>query len=219
LDCGIKYNIIRKLLNYNVRLKIVPWDYNFNLDIEKEDIAGLFISNGPGNPSYCDTTIENISLFIANNTSNTSNIPIFAICLGHQLLALAIGAHITKLKYGNRSLNQPRINLITDICHITPQNHSYVVNENTIPMGWKQLFYNANDNSNEGIIIHEKYPYLSVQFHPEAKGLMIPTIYFKPLFPMYRKNQWLMKCPNGYQKKTYHNIILLGSGGLTIGQA
>ena len=214
VDCGIKYNIIRNLLNYNVRLKIVPWDYNFNLDIEREDIAGLFISNGPGNPSYCDKTIEHIRLFISNNTNH---IPIFAICLGHQLLALAIGAHITKLKYGNRSLNQPCIDLRTARCHITPQNHSYVVNENTLPMGWKQLFYNANDNSNEGII-HEKYPYLSVQFHPEGKCGPSDTNYlFQSFISSVEKKRMVNEMPKWITPKTYHNILLLGSGGSTIG--
>lgn len=214
IDCGIKNNILRQLLSYNLKLIVVPYNYNFNELIN--EIDGLFISNGPGNPQYCDTIIENLKYFLTNNKSQ---IPIFAICLGHQLLSLAIGCNITKLKYGNRSINQPCIDITTGKCHMTAQNHSYVVNENTIPINWSQLFYNANDNSNEGII-HNQLPYMSVQFHPEAKGGPSDTQYLFQTFISNIKREFIKNdIPKWFPKQKYNTILLLGSGGLTIGQA
>ena len=110
-------------------------------------------------------TIENVKEFIESEHSK----PIFGICLGHQVLALAAGASIYKMKYGNRSMNQPVIDLRTQRCYITPQNHGYAVDEKSLTEDWRPLFVNANDHSNEGII-HSTKPFFSVQFHPEGNG-------------------------------------------------
>ncbi len=155
LDCGIKNNILRCLLERDVSLKVVPWDYDFN----HEEYDGLFISNGPGDPTMCRKTIENI------RTAMGMKKPIFGICLGNQLLALAAGAKTYKLKYGHRSQNQPCISGKKG--YITSQNHGFAVDAKTLPGGWEELFFNANDGTNEGIR-HKALPFFSVQFHPEG---------------------------------------------------
>merc|ERR1719382_1127033 len=145
VDCGIKNNIIRYLVNVlRVKLTVVPWDYDFR----NEDFDGLFLSNGPGDPTKCEKTIDCIRAVM----SRPSPPPIFGICLGNQLLALAAGAKTFKMKFGNRGMNQPCIDLRTGRCYITAQNHGYAVDENSLPEGWMPLMVNANDGSNEGII-------------------------------------------------------------------
>ena len=138
---------------------------------------GLFCSNGPGDPSQCMETIKSLQWAISQD------IPIFGICLGNQLLALAAGAKTYKMKYGNRGMNQPCIDLRTTKCYITPQNHGFAVDPATLQPGWKTFFMNANDKSNEGII-HESKPFFSVQFHPEACGGPADTSF---LFDMFKE--------------------------------
>jgi carbamoyl-phosphate synthase small subunit len=157
VDCGCKHNIIHHLLAHGVRVKRVPWDYPFG----DEDFDGLMLSNGPGNPKFCKTTIEQIRKVMARKK------PIFGICMGHQLLALAAGANTYKLKYGHRGQNQPALEVGTNRCLVTSQNHSYAVNHETMPDGWSPWFVNLNDGTNEGLQ-HESGLFFSVQFHPEA---------------------------------------------------
>ncbi len=159
LDCGIKHNIIRNFLDRGVRVIRLPWNY----DIKKLDgkYNGLFISNGPGDPKLAMQTTESIKQAMSENK------PIFGICLGIQLLALAVGADTYKLKYGHRSANQPCTDLETGRCYITSQNHGYAVNAKTLPKGWKVWFENANDGTVDGIK-HKTKPWFAVQFHPEA---------------------------------------------------
>jgi len=157
LDCGMKENIIRSLVARGATVVRVPWDYDFS----KEKYDGLFISNGPGDPTICTATIENIRKTMKKNK------PILGICLGNQLLALAAGAKTYKLKYGHRSQNQPCIEATSKRCYITSQNHGFAVDGKTLPSGWEEWFTNANDGSNEGIR-HKTKPWRSVQFHPEA---------------------------------------------------
>ena len=159
VDCGVKYNIIRNLLRRDTTIIRVPWDYDFS----HEDYDGLFLSNGPGDPKMCRATIENI------RHSLDLDKPIFGICLGNQLMALAAGADTYKLRYGHRSHNQPVIMAGTERAYITSQNHGFAVNNNTLPAGWDPLFINVNDNTNEGMK-HKSKPFFSTQFHPEASG-------------------------------------------------
>jgi len=157
IDCGVKNNIIRNLIKRKLTVIRVPYDYDFF----KFDFDGIVISNGPGDPKMCKKTIANVKKAINNE------IPTFGICLGNQLLALAAGADTYKLKYGHRSQNQPCILEGTKRCFITTQNHGFAVDTKTLPSGWKPLFTNINDNTNEGIK-HKTKPFFSSQFHPEA---------------------------------------------------
>lgn len=160
VDCGVKHNILRCLLRRGVTVIRVPWDYDFtNLSYD-----GLFISNGPGDPTLCDATVEHI-----RKTMQDTHKPIFGICMGNQLLSRAGGAQIYKLKYGHRSHNQPVRQVGTNRCFITSQNHGFAVDSTTLNNDWSPLFVNMNDNTNEGIR-HKTKPYFSAQFHPEASS-------------------------------------------------
>lgn len=205
IDCGIKFNIIRILLQNDFKLTIVPYNYNFNND--KIIYDGLFISNGPGNPAMCQDTIKHITEYI--NLENCK--PVFGICLGNQLLALAVGAKTYKMKYGNRGYNQPVLMKTNNKTFITSQNHGYAIDTTTIPEDWEEYFINKNDNSNEGII-HKTKPFKSVQFHPEARGGPYDTLF---MFKDFQNDCLDYK----YGKIKNNKILLLGSGGLSIGQA
>jgi len=159
IDCGVKANIIRSLLKFNTTVIRVPWDYDFS----REEYDGLFISNGPGDPMQCVATIEHLK------TTLQQDIPIFGICLGNQLLALAGGAKTYKLKYGHRGYNQPVLEVGTNRAYITTQNHGFAVDSATLSDDWKPYFINLNDGSNEGLK-HKTKPIFSAQFHPEASG-------------------------------------------------
>jgi len=158
VDCGMKENILRSLVRPETKVVRVPWNYDFTNDT----YDGIVISNGPGDPQLCETTIANIK------RTMISNKPILGICLGTQLLALAAGASTYKLKYGHRSQNQPCIDSETRRCYITSQNHGYAVDVKSLPSDWKVWFTNANDGSVEGIK-HRTKPWRAVQFHPEAR--------------------------------------------------
>ena len=167
VDCGTKLNIVRELINQNIHLIRVPWDYDFN----QIDYDGLFISNGPGNPEHCVATVENIRKAMQKDK------PIFGICMGNQLLSKAAGANTYKLKYGHRSHNQPVRKVGTNTCFITSQNHGYAVDEKLLGADWEPYFVNMNDGTNEGIR-HKTKPFYSVQFHPEAASGPTDTRFF-----------------------------------------
>ncbi len=166
VDCGAKENIIRCLLKFDVTIKRVPFDYDYT----NEDYDGVMLSNGPGDPKLCTATIAILAKALEKGK------PIFGICLGSQLMALAIGANTYKLKYGHRGHNQPCIDLNKDRCYLTSQNHSYAVDEHSLPSGWKVTFRHLNDNTVAGIS-HETKPYSAVQFHPEASSGPQDTFY------------------------------------------
>ncbi len=158
VDCGVKANIIRELIQRNVEVIRVPWNYDYT----SMEFDGLFLANGPGDPNMCQAAVD-----ILRKQMNLSRKPICGICMGNQLLAKAGGANIYKLKYGHRSHNQPVRMVGTDQCFITSQNHGYAVDASTLGSGWEELFVNMNDGSNEGIR-HKDNPWFSSQFHPEA---------------------------------------------------
>jgi carbamoyl-phosphate synthase small subunit len=158
VDCGSKESILRSLQRFPIEIKRVPCDYDYT----KEEANGILLSNGPGDPSVCHETIG-----ILQKAMEEKKRPIFGICLGSQIMALAAGMKTYKLKYGHRSQNQPCIDTITHRCYLTSQNHGYAIDENTLPNGWRVSFKNINDGTVEGIE-HEKHPFFAVQFHPEA---------------------------------------------------
>jgi carbamoyl-phosphate synthase small subunit len=158
VDCGVKHNIIRCLINRGVEVIRVPWNYDYT----SMDFDGLFLANGPGDPDMCEDAVTVLRKYM-----NSSRKPICGICMGNQLLAKAAGATIYKLKYGHRSHNQPVREVGTDHCYITSQNHGYAVDATKLGKDWRELFVNMNDGSNEGIQ-HNVNPWFSSQFHPEA---------------------------------------------------
>lgn len=160
LDYGAKANIIRELNKRGCNVAVMPYDTKAE-DILKLGVDGIMLSNGPGDPSENVEAVEELKKLVGK-------VPIFGICLGHQLLALAMGGETTKLKYGHRGVNQPVKNLATGRTYISSQNHGYaVVSESVEKNGGVVSYINANDNTCEGVDYPEKNAF-SVQFHPEA---------------------------------------------------
>jgi carbamoyl-phosphate synthase small subunit len=157
VDCGVKANIFRCLLARNVEIIRVPWDQ----DLRGIEYDGLFLSNGPGDPKDCGKTIA------ALRRAFELEKPIFGICLGNQLMALAAGADTYKLPYGHRGQNQPCVEVGTRRCYITSQNHGFAVRGETLPKDWEPWFLNGNDDTIEGIRSVNR-PFSAVQFHPEG---------------------------------------------------
>ncbi|KAI8324514.1 carbamoyl-phosphate synth [Martensiomyces pterosporus] len=246
VDIGMKYNQIRCFVKRGVELLVVPWDYDFLAEADSMD--GLFLSNGPGDPTTITVTIERVKAALA-----MKKFPIFGICLGHQVFALASGAQTEKMKYGNRGQNIPCTDMLTSRCYITSQNHGYAVKAKTLPANIKELFVNANDGSNEGIY-HTDLPYFSVQFHPESNpgprdtevlfDIFIDTIKRclasgkiegPVVFPgaeaaqarRQQREQWERELASDESDKSgrivngrrIRKVLVLGSGGLSIGQA
>ena len=179
VDCGVKNNIIRHVLQRDTTVIRVPWNYNFL----NEDYDGILVSNGPGNPVHCIETIENLA------KAMKADKPVFGICLGNQLMALATGAKTYKLKYGHRSHNQPVLLSNTNKAYITSQNHGYAIEQETLPVDWEPLFANLNDGTNEGIK-HKTKPFFSVQFHPEASSGPTDTEFlFDDFIELVEKNK------------------------------
>jgi carbamoyl-phosphate synthase small subunit len=160
IDCGVKYSIIRNLLKRGITVVRVPYDTSAK-EILSYHPNGVFLSNGPGDPKKCVKTIESIREI-------SDKMPIMGICLGAQILTLALGGDTYKMKFGHRAQNQPALDLNSSRCYITTQNHGYAINmeslKNTLLEPW---FINPNDKTTEGVR-HKTKPIIAVQWHPEA---------------------------------------------------
>ncbi len=219
VDCGIKLNMIRMLVDRGAEVKVVPWDHD--LASEAEWYHGLFISNGPGDPANCGVLIENLRGLINQPADKVK--PLFGICLGNQLLGLAAGAPTYKLPFGNRGQNQPVISNLTGHAFITPQNHGFALDAARLPADWQALFTNVNDGSNEGIM-HTSKPFFTAQFHPEAMGGPTDTSFLFDMFleTIKQKSKTVVQVvnrPKAVPVPVMKKVLVLGSGGLSIGQA
>jgi len=161
IDCGVKYGILRNLLKRGFDVIRVPYDFSAE-EILAHNPDGVIISNGPGDPKQCVKTIETVRELV------DEDMPIMGICLGTQILALALGGDTYKLKYGHRSQNQPALDLETKRCYITTQNHGYTAEKDSLKdTGLDVWFMNANDKTVEGVK-HKTKPAFALQWHPEA---------------------------------------------------
>ena len=159
-DYGVKQNILRRLALYGCKLLVVPASFPAEKVLELQP-DGIFLSNGPGDPSAVRYGIENIKKLVGKK-------PIFGICLGHQILALALGGKTFKLKFGHRGANHPVKNLLTSEIEITSQNHGFAVDPDSLNSVLIEITHvNLNDGTNEGLR-HRELPVFSVQYHPEA---------------------------------------------------
>lgn len=224
VDCGVKHSFLRSLLKYDTTIIRVPWDYDFN----QLEFDALFISNGPGDPLNCSSTIEHIRLAMGNDK------PIFGICMGNQLLAMAGGAQRYKLKYGHHGSNQPVQLVGTHRAFITSQSHSFAIDNQTLDKNWEPLFLNINDGTNEGIY-HTTKPWFSVQFRPETSSCPTDTEFLfdvfiktltekgKNIYELIEEELGLSQVKkhsyNGPEKGEIKKVLVLGSGALKIGEA
>ncbi|XP_046552995.1 carbamoyl-phosphate synthase [ammonia], mitochondrial-like [Haliotis rubra] len=215
LDCGVKHNMLRNLVKRGAEVRLVPWDYDFTNDA----YDGLFISNGPGDPSLSVETIHHVRKVLGTRSE-----PVFGICMGNQITALAAGAKSYKLPLGNRGHNQPVVNSVTNQAFITSQNHGFAVDSESLPEDWGVLFVNANDGTNEGVM-HKTKPIFTAQFHPEAYGGPTDTEflfdYFLDLIKTKEKSvvNVMPSSKARPQPPQVSKVLVLGSGGLSIGQA
>ncbi|KFD57517.1 hypothetical protein M513_01620 [Trichuris suis] len=244
VDCGMKMNQVRCLRKRGIAITVVPWNHPFST----EECDGIFISNGPGDPTKCLSVVEQL-----RNCLQTDKVPIMAVCLGHQLLALAAGAKTYRMKwqlssltlfsiifllyarrFGHRSHNQSCMLSGSNRCFITSQNHGYAVDGGTLPEQWETIFSNANDGTNEGIA-HRELPFFGVQFHPEHACGPDDTEFLFDIFKEMLQDRKLGNDGLSVKQRISKyigtslarvrpvvrpkKVLVLGSGGLTIGQA
>jgi carbamoyl-phosphate synthase small subunit len=158
-DTGIKRNILRMLTDRGLRVTVVPANMKAD-DVLALHPSGIFLSNGPGDPAAVDYMIDNTRNLLGK-------VPIFGICLGHQIVALALGGKTEKMRFGHRGGNQPVKNLLTGIVEISSHNHGFAVTPDSDLQGGEVTHINLNDNTIEGLR-HEELGVFSVQYHPES---------------------------------------------------
>ncbi|MDY3557955.1 glutamine-hydrolyzing carbamoyl-phosphate synthase small subunit [Gemmata sp. JC673] len=175
IDYGMKWNILRCLTQVGCDVTVVPGTASAD-EVLAHNPDGIFLSNGPGDPAAVGYAIDTVKQLIPKK-------PLFGICLGHQLLGLALGAKTFKLKFGHRGANQPVRNELTKQIEITTQNHGFAVDPTTLPKDVQPTHINLNDNTLEGLR-HTTLPVFSVQYHPEAAAGPHDSSY---LFEEFRK--------------------------------
>ena len=161
IDYGMKWNILRHLKNLNCRVTVVPGT-STAAEVLSHKPDGVFLSNGPGDPRPLTYAIETIQGLLGK-------VPVFGICLGHQLMGLACGAEIYKLKFGHRGANQPVLNKDSGRVEITSQNHGFAISSESLPSSLEVTHINLNDQTIEGLR-HREFPAFCVQYHPEASA-------------------------------------------------
>ncbi|KAJ3360320.1 hypothetical protein GGF32_008481 [Allomyces javanicus] len=178
MDFGLKYNILRHLLMQGFEVTVLPYDFPVHTVVDQYD--GVFLSNGPGDPMQLGAAVASLRQVLKSQSAlpDHTKTPIFGICMGNHVLGLAAGLQTYKLQFGNRGHNQPCLDLTSKVpkCVITSQNHGYALDDRVMPQGWAAYFRNANDGSNEGILGGGGV-WRSVQFHPEARGGPVDTMY------------------------------------------
>lgn len=178
VDCGMKNHMLHYLQQFPWKIRRVPYDYDYT----QETYDGVFISNGPGDPTQCEATIQILQHALSGNK------PIFGICLGSQLMGLAIGAKTFKMTFGHRAQNHPCLETATNRCYLTSQNHGYAIVEDSLPLDWQVSYRNLNDGTVQGIE-HKEKPFFSVQFHPEAApGPLDTQGLFQKFYELVTKN-------------------------------
>lgn len=159
LDCGVKGNIVRELVNRNCQVLAFP-AFSSAQEIKSFGVDGIVVSNGPGDPARLSSIVEQMRILM-------KDYPLMGICLGHQLLGLAAGSKTYKLKFGHRGGNHPVLDKKLNKVVVTTQNHGFAVDEAGLGPDWEITHTNLNDKTNEGIA-HKSLPVFSVQYHPEA---------------------------------------------------
>ncbi|NXA71376.1 CPSM synthase, partial [Thryothorus ludovicianus] len=217
VDCGLKHNVIRLLVKVGAEVHLVPWDHDFT----GMDYDGLIISGGPGDPMKAQEVIQNVRKVLESNRPE----PLFGISMGHLITGIAAGATSYKMQTANRGQNQPVLSAVSGQAVITAQNHGYAIDSSALPPGWKPLFVNANDQSNEGIM-HETRSIFTVQFYPDANpGPRDTEFLFDSFISLIKKGKGttissvLPKAGVTASRVEVSKVLILGSGGLSIGQA
>uniref|UniRef100_A0A670I803 Carbamoyl phosphate synthase arginine-specific large chain n=2 Tax=Podarcis muralis TaxID=64176 RepID=A0A670I803_PODMU len=217
VDCGLKHNAIRLLVKRGAEVHLVPWNHDFT----RLEYDGLLLSGGPGDPTQAQELIENVRKVLQSDRQE----PLFGISLGNLITGLAAGASSYKMPMANRGQNQPVVNMMNGQAFITAQNHGYAIDSNSLPPGWKPLFVNANDQTNEGIM-HETKPIFTAQFYPEANpGPTDTEFLFDSFISLIKKGKGtsiasvLPKATAATSRVEVSKVLILGSGGLCIGQA
>ncbi|NXC07115.1 CPSM synthase, partial [Orthonyx spaldingii] len=217
VDCGLKHNVIRLLVKVGAEVHLVPWDHDFT----GMDYDGLIISGGPGDPMKAQEVIQNVRKVLESNRPE----PLFGISMGHLITGIAAGATSYKMQMANRGQNQPVLNAVNGQAVITAQNHGYAIDSSALPPGWKPLFVNANDQTNEGIM-HETRSIFTAQFYPDANpGPRDTEFLFDSFISLVKRGKGttislvLPKAGVTASRVEVSKVLILGSGGLSIGQA